>query len=97
MSCLFLVNTHTFQIPPQWVFMKHEDIEVYIVEIGKQIRQLRKEQGLTQLDLSIKSGIDERQVQRLERGHTSATLKTLLKISIGLEVSIVDLFQFLRK
>ena len=58
--------------------MEQLQIEVYIKEIGKRILELRKEQGMTQLDLATASDIDERQVQRLERGHTSATLKTLV-------------------
>jgi len=74
--------------------MEHVDIDVFIKDIGKRIRELRKKQDMTQLDLAIKSGIDERQVQRLERGHTSATLKTLLKVSIGLSVNITELFDF---
>ncbi len=74
--------------------MEHVEIDKYIIEIGKRIRALRKEKKLTQLDLAIRSGIDERQVQRLERGHTSATLKTLIKISKGLDIDFIELFNF---
>lgn len=74
--------------------MENVEINKYIIEIGKRIRALRKEKKLTQLDLAIRSGIDERQVQRLERGHTSATLKTLIKISIGLDIWVAELFNF---
>ena len=71
------------------------EIDTVITLVGNRIRDLRKEQGMTQLDLATKSDIDERQVQRLERGHTSATLKTLLKISKGLGVTIFDFFSFM--
>jgi len=74
--------------------MKDVEIEKYITELGERIRDLRKSQNMTQLDLSIKSNIDERQIQRLERGHTSATLKTLLKVAAGLNISIIELFNF---
>lgn len=74
--------------------MEQLEVDDFILKMGKRIRELRKEYGMTQLDLAIKSNVDERQIQRLERGHTSATLKTLLKISAGLNVEIVELFNF---
>lgn len=75
--------------------MKQSDIEVFIKDIGKRILELRKERGMTQLDLATKSDIDERQIQRLENGHTSATLKTLLKVSHGLNINLLKLFNFI--
>ena len=72
--------------------MKESEIEAFIGKIGNRIRELRKERNMTQLDLAIKSNIDERQIQRLERGHTSATLKTLCKVTNGLDVSFIVFF-----
>ncbi|AUP79091.1 helix-turn-helix domain-containing protein [Flavivirga eckloniae] len=77
--------------------MKQSEVEVFIDDIGKRIRELRKERNMTQLDLATISDIDERQVQRLERGHTSATLKTLLKITNGLNVNFLEFFEFINK
>jgi transcriptional regulator with XRE-family HTH domain len=34
-----------------------------------------------------------RQIQRLERGHTSATLKTLLKLMSGMDTDLSRFFQ----
>lgn len=70
------------------------EIDVFIKEIGNRIRELRKEQDITQLDLATKSDIDERQIQRLERGQTSPTLKTLVKITNGLNINFLDFFNF---
>ena len=47
---------------------------------------------MTQLDLSIKTDIDVRQIQRLERGHTSPTLKTLYKLIKGLDKTFTEFF-----
>ena len=74
--------------------MNQSEINIFIKDIGIRIRELRKERKMTQLDLAIKSNIDERQVQRLERGHTSATIKTLYKITKGLNVDFVTFFSF---
>ncbi len=75
--------------------MKEIDIDVFVKSLGKCIKDIRAKQEMTQLDLAIKSDIDVRQIQRLERGHTSATLKTLLKIASGLNMNILELFEIL--
>ena len=77
--------------------MKDIDIDVFVKSLGHCIKNLRTKQGMTQLDLAIKSEIDVRQIQRLERGHTSATLKTLLKITSGLSIDITELFMIIYK
>lgn len=77
--------------------MEQSEVDAFIKDIGLRIRSLRKERNMTQLDLAIKADIDERQVQRLERGHTSATLKTLLKITDGLGVDFPTFFEFASK
>ncbi|MFC5044111.1 helix-turn-helix domain-containing protein [Aquimarina hainanensis] len=76
--------------------MEQTEIDTYIRKVGDRIKSLRKEQGMTQLDLATSSDIDVRQIQRLENGHTSATLKTLLKVTNGLNIGILDFFDFLK-
>ncbi|MGB1211659.1 MAG: helix-turn-helix domain-containing protein [Lacinutrix venerupis] len=77
--------------------MKQAEIELFIKDIGTRIQELRRAQGITQLDLASKADIDVRQVQRLENGQTSATLKTLLKIINGLGVNFLYFFEFTNK
>lgn len=74
--------------------MGKSDLDLFISKVGARIRELRLEQGLTQLDLAIKSNVDERQIQRLENGETSPTLKTLYKVSRGLEIDLSAFFGF---
>ena len=51
-----------------------------------------REKKMTQLDLSIKADVDVRQIQRLERGHSSSTLKTLYKLIKGLDKTFTEFF-----
>ncbi len=62
--------------------------------VGKQIKKYRKEQGLTQFDLAVKSNMEENALQRIEAGRTNTSLKTLLKIVNSLEIEFKDLFDF---
>ncbi len=49
-----------------------------LYEIGKQIQMLRKDQQLTQLELSKKAGISRVTLGKLERGEVvSVSIKTL--------------------
>lgn len=68
-----------------------------IKQTGKRIRSLRKEQNLTQLDLSVKADIPENSLQRIETGRINITVSTLLKISTALEIDFFKLFVFERE
>ena len=70
----------------------YKELDIYIHKIGQHIQHLRIEKNMTQLDLSIKTDIDVRQIQRLERGHTSPTLKTLYKLIKGLDKTFTEFF-----
>ena len=48
---------------------------------------------MTQLDLSVKTDIDVRQIQLLERGHTSPSLKTLFKLIKGFNKTFEEFFR----
>lgn len=72
----------------------HFDEDLFIKKVGLQIKNYRKSQNLTQFDLAIKSGMEENALQRIEKGRTNPTVKTLLKISNGLEIKLHLLFTF---
>ena len=48
---------------------------------------------MAKLDLSFKIDIDVRQIQRLERGHTSPSLKTLFKLIKGFNKTFEEFFR----
>ena len=57
------------------------------------IREIREQAGLTQEELSIKSGVSRATIWALERGEDKVTTtKTLLNIANALGVQLDDLF-----
>lgn len=60
-------------------------------ELGKRIRRLRNERGLTQERLAEAANLSVDTVRRLERGRFSPSFATLRKISRGLGVSVIGL------
>lgn len=74
--------------------MRYSDSKLFIVEIGKRIKILRKKLNLTQFDLAVRADLEENAIQRIETGRVNSTLKTLLKISNALDVEFYELFYF---
>ena len=70
--------------------MKHSD---YFKKVGKNIKKLRLEKGMKQIELAYQCDFERQNMQRIEAGKTNVTLKTLLIISESLEVDITDLFK----
>ena len=71
--------------------MKGEEL---VKLVGKQIKKYRVNGDMTQLDLAIKSNMEENALQRIETGRTNPSLKTLLKIVNALKIEFKDLFDF---
>jgi len=67
---------------------------ILIKALGKRISILRKERALTQLQLSDLAEMEESALRRIELGGTNPTLKTLLKISRALKISLQELLDF---
>ena len=63
--------------------------------IGKKIRKVRLEKGLTQLDLvgRMHGDIDVTNISRIEAGRTNPTIFTIYRLAEALEVSILDLLK----
>lgn len=61
------------------------------IEIGKFIRELRKQKGLTQNELAEKMGTTQSAVARIERGGLNFSTKELLKIGDILDHQIIKL------
>lgn len=70
-----------------------EDIEVMGV-VGKKIRQLRKESGMSQFQLSIEADLTKNQIGRIERAERNTSLVTLNRIAKALKVQLHELFLF---
>lgn len=59
--------------------------------IGERIRQLRKQQGVSQVELSEKAGLIQPHIVRIEQGRYSVGLDTLQAIAkaLGCTVDII--------
>ena len=59
--------------------------------IGENIRKARKAAGMTQEELGKKIGISQQAVGNYESGRRKPKIKTLLRLSNGLNVSVAEL------
>lgn len=60
--------------------------------VGRKIRQLREERGLTLVDLGRKAGISYTHISEIERGNTCPSLKTISKLANVLGLSVTYFF-----
>lgn len=63
-------------------------------QVGNRIRALRKQRGLSQEKLALKAGIDRTYLAGIETGKCNATLLSLEKVAIALDISMRDFFDF---
>lgn len=64
--------------------------------LGKRIKKLRIEKGMSQVDLvaRMQGNIDTTNISRIESGRTNPTIYSLYRLSEALEVSISELINF---
>jgi transcriptional regulator with XRE-family HTH domain len=62
--------------------------EVLLKKLGERIRDIRKEKGITQVQLAHSIGKDQQSIQRLEAGNVNPSLYYLHQIAVGLNVSL---------
>ena len=61
------------------------------MDIGIVIKEIRKQKGLTQLELSEKTKISERTIQRIEKDTVEPSLYSLKQIGEILEVDLLKI------
>lgn len=62
--------------------------------LGLRIKKIRCELGLSQEELAYRCGMHASHIGFLERGHRNPTLDTLERISLGLDISLSELFDY---
>jgi transcriptional regulator with XRE-family HTH domain len=67
---------------PRRPFSPHSSL----VGLGRVVKTLRKEAGLTQQELAARADLDNSMVSRIEQGERNPTWATLNRLSSGLEV-----------
>jgi transcriptional regulator with XRE-family HTH domain len=60
---------------------------------GKRIKELREAAGMTQVELSDKSGVSQEHISRLENGKFTFNVKTADKLATALGVTLNDLMR----
>lgn len=63
----------------------------FLKRIGKQIRDRRNENGLTQEELAFKVGINVSYLGRIERGQANAPVYSLRKIAAALKLTNLEI------
>lgn len=71
----------------------HDGVQEIRDRVGKSIRQIRLEKGLTQESVSNRSGLVSRHLQKIEAGEVNVTLRSLGKIALALDVDISEFFK----
>jgi transcriptional regulator with XRE-family HTH domain len=62
-------------------------------QLGKRITYLRKQKGMSQLDLSVESEINKNYISDLERGRRNPSLMILSRIAGALKIDMATLLQ----
>ena len=68
------------------------DREAVSVDVGKRLRQLREEHGISMRRLATLSGLSANALSMIERGKTSPSVSTLYKLADALEIPITAFF-----
>ena len=65
--------------------------------VGRKIRELRKENKLTQTELSARIGIQQSDLSRMEKGEYRVSLDTLFRILAEFNIGIGEFFDAVTK
>ena len=74
--------------------MKNNPRKKIIVSFGKRVRQLRKEQKITQSQLAFEAELSREHISRIERGKKNIGLTTALGLCVGFNIKLKELFDF---
>ena len=64
-----------------------------IYQLGMRIRYLRKQQKMSQLDLSLEADVNKNYISDLEKGRRNPTILVLNKIAVALNIDLATLFK----
>jgi transcriptional regulator with XRE-family HTH domain len=64
-----------------------------LARLGRRVRALRAERGLTQEETAHRAALDAKHFQAIEAGRTNVTVAPLVGISRALGVSLSELFE----
>ncbi len=62
-------------------------------QLGMRIAYLRKQKGMSQLDLALESGVNRNYISDLENGRRNPSVDILEKIALALDITLEFLFK----
>jgi transcriptional regulator with XRE-family HTH domain len=74
-----------------------EHTGIFLMMLGKNIARLRKEKGISQVQMANEMEMDRSNLRRIEAGRTNPTTITLHRISRVLDIQFEELFDFKEK
>lgn len=70
-----------------------ESKEVLLKRLGARIREIRKDKGMSQVELAHHIGKDQQSIQRLESGNVNPSYFYLYEIAGGLAIELKELLE----
>jgi len=70
-----------------------EDIIFIENEAIRKLKAYREERNISQLELSLQSGVSQNMITYIETGKRAPTLKTIIKLCKALDISPAKLFE----
>lgn len=64
------------------------------MKIGNRVKQIRQSKGISQEELADYANLNRSFVGLIERGKKNATIKTIEKICIALDITLQEFFSF---
>ena len=66
----------------------------YLKAFGEHFRKVRKNQGMTMMELAFEADVEYSQIAKIERGVINTTISTIQILAQALGVTPPELFQF---
>lgn len=73
--------------------MKNKEVGEEIKLIARRLKRARIEKKLTQLELSLQSGVSQNMIALIETGKRNPTFQTIIKLCRALDVRLSDILQ----
>jgi len=73
---------------------RDKEDELFLKNLGKRIKTIRKERNIKQVDLGYSCDLDKSNMNRIEAGNTNPSILILRKISTELGVNLNELLDF---
>ena len=66
----------------------------FIIKFGQNLKRIRQQKKITQVELAIDSNMEVSQISRIERGVQNTTISTAYLIAEAMGIDVYELFKF---